>query len=450
MISIKIKKGCFLNIGGKPSPDSEELGKPLRVAMLPEKIPFIKPRLLVKPNYTVKIGSPLFEDKRQPVIRFLSPGAGKVKEINFGPRRIVREIVIELDDKEDFVGFEAFSENDIQRIDREKLVNAILNGGLWHLIREFPFRDIARYKSVPPAIFVSLGAMEPFHPQPEIYLKGQQDLFLYGISVLKKLAPQVFIAASQDSASVLKDGIITHLIDGHYPADDPGVFLYHAKTSAAENRSWYISGQDILLLAQLLKTGKYPIERTITLGGSMAAEKKHIKTRIGAPLSHIVRERILHNGKSPRYVVGGIFRGYAASPESYMSLYETSLTLIPDSDEREFLSFIRPGYDKPSFSKTFLSVFNKAPSDMSANLRGEERGCVGCNSCVKVCPVDIMPNFAFKSVMADEIEEALAHGLLDCVECGLCSYVCTSKIEICDILKKSKAKYYNEQAAPTG
>jgi len=82
---------------------------------------------------------------------------------------------------------------------------------------------------------------------------------------------------------------------------------------------------------------------------------------------------------------------------------------------------------------------------MSANLRGEERGCVGCNSCVKVCPVDIMPNFAFKSVLADEIEEALAHGLLDCVECGLCSYVCTSKIEICDILKKSKARYYQER-----
>ena len=446
MISVKIQKGYSLNIEGKPAPDIRELKKPASVAMLPEKIPFIKPRLLVKPGYTVKIGSPLFEDKRQPMIKFLSPGAGRIANINFGPRRIVKEIVIALDNHEESLEFASFSDKDIQSIEREKLVKAILAGGLWHLIREFPFRDIARHKIIPPSIIVSLSSKEPFQPEPQIYLNGREDLLVYGISVLKKLAPKVCVAVSSDKAYLLRqENMITHLIEGEYPADDPGVLLYHTKTSADENRSWYISGQNLLLLAELLKTGQYPVERTVVLGGSSASESGHFRTRIGVPLSHIVQDRALLNGTSPRYVAGGILRGYTVSPESYLGMYETSLSLIPEGHEREFMAFVRPGFDRPSFSRTFLSIFNKSPFKMTGSRHGEDRACVSCNSCVKVCPVDILPNFAFKCVLADELEESLAHGMLDCVECGLCSYVCPSKIEICDILKTAKAKYYQEQ-----
>ena len=60
--------------------------------------------------------------------------------------------------------------------------------------------------------------------------------------------------------------------------------------------------------------------------------------------------------------------------------------------------------------------------------------------------MDILPQFTFKAVEADEIEEALALGLLDCVECGLCSFVCPAKLELSDILKKAKEAYAKEIA----
>jgi Na+-transporting NADH:ubiquinone oxidoreductase subunit A len=72
---------------------------------------------------------------------------------------------------------------------------------------------------------------------------------------------------------------------------------------------------------------------------------------------------------------------------------------------------------------------------------------VACNACTKVCPVEILPQLAFKSLLADDIEEALAHGLLDCVECGLCTYVCPAKIELCHHLTAAKRRYYQEQNA---
>jgi Na+-transporting NADH:ubiquinone oxidoreductase subunit A len=60
--------------------------------------------------------------------------------------------------------------------------------------------------------------------------------------------------------------------------------------------------------------------------------------------------------------------------------------------------------------------------------------------------VDILPQFAYKAILVGEVEEYLEHGLLDCVECGLCSYVCPSKIDLFESLKAAKASFYKEQA----
>ena len=65
--------------------------------------------------------------------------------------------------------------------------------------------------------------------------------------------------------------------------------------------------------------------------------------------------------------------------------------------------------------------------------------------CADICPVDILPQLTYKAVLAEEVEEALEHGLLDCVECGLCTYVCPSKIELTESLKSAKAAYRKER-----
>jgi Na+-transporting NADH:ubiquinone oxidoreductase subunit A len=73
MISARIRKGYNLNIAGQPSPEVKQLKRPKQVAALPEKIRFIKPRLLVEVEDKVKVGTPLFEDKRNSDLKFLSP-----------------------------------------------------------------------------------------------------------------------------------------------------------------------------------------------------------------------------------------------------------------------------------------------------------------------------------------------------------------------------------------
>ena len=446
MIFVQVKKGYKTKIAGGPSPEVEPLEKPEQVALLPEKIPFVKPRLKVKIGDKVKVGTPIFEDKRNPNLIFLSPGGGKITTIELGPRRVIKKVVVALDEDEAYETFPMITEAQLETIERKTLVETIMTGGLWPLFRELPFRDVADPDVLPPCIIVSLDANEPFQPVPEAYLKGNISLFEFGIKILQKLSQNLIISTSADNSYVIEqlNSHVTHVCQGVYPAEDPGVVLYHIKRTPAENQTWFINGQDLLLVAMLLGTGKYPVARTVALGGTRARGKKHFYTRIGVPLGHLTQGRSMNTDNS-RYIVGGIFRGYSDEKDSYMGFYETSLALIPEGNEKEFLGFARAGFNKPSRSRAFLSYFNKSLMPMDCNCHGEERACVNCGFCTEICPVDILPQFTYKCILSDEIEEALAHGMLDCVECGLCTYVCPSKIELCDVIKNTKKAYYLEQ-----
>lgn len=444
MINVSVKKGHDLKISGKPGQSLHELDRPETVAVLPEHIPFVKPRLKVETGQKVKIGTPLFEDKRDTDIVFPSPGAGEVVRIAYGKRRIIREIVIRLDDEETCEEFPKASLADLEVMDRETLVDRLVTGGMWPFIRELPFRDLADRSTQPSSVILALNSKDSFQPSPRVYLSGQEELFEYGMAMLKKLsgAVHVMVAHSGEGLPAWAEKHVTHLVRGAYPADDPGVLLYHIKTSSDENRAYYLNGQDLLLLASFMKEGRMPTRRVIAIGGARAKEKHHVLARIGSPVSHL-----LHGADgSPSYVAGGLWRGYKVDSDSFVGLFESSLTVVDAGDEEEFFGFLRPGYLRPSFSRTFLSVFNPSQVDMDTGMHGEERACVNCGYCAAVCPVDILPQFTFKSILADEIEEALAHGLLDCVECGLCSYVCPSKIEVANQLKTAKTGYYKERA----
>jgi Na+-transporting NADH:ubiquinone oxidoreductase subunit A len=315
------------------------------------------------------------------------------------------------------------------------------------MIRMLPFRDLPDPEMTPPCIFVTIGNLEPFHPQPESFLIGREDLFRFGVKILNRLSrSRVYVAACGADAQVLSEfeDLITHTYHGGYPAHDAGVLLYHTKSAPSDNRAWYIDAQDLMLLAELFQTGRYPTRRTVVLGGSKAVERQHYQTRIGVPLRLLMGDEI--DDEDCRCIVGGILSGYTSAKDSYLGFYETGVTLLPAGNEREVMASFQPGFRKHSYSRTFLSVFNRGDFVMNCNIHGGVRACIACNHCPDVCPVDILPQLTYKSILVGEVEESLAHGLLDCVECGLCSYVCPSKIELLDTIKKAKAAYYNEQA----
>jgi Na+-transporting NADH:ubiquinone oxidoreductase subunit A len=452
MRMLKVKKGYGFRITGAPKADLRTLEDPPQLALLPARIPFIKPRLQVAEGDRVQIGTTLFHDKRNPAFIFRSPAGGTIARIAFGPRRVIEAIVIDRDiQSETHVAFEDYSDGRLADLARDRLIQAVLEGGMWWVFRELPFRDLPDPAAEPPMILVGLDAREPFLADPAVYLQDQQELLAIGLQVLHKLAPDrvvVYCDAGNRKLQQMLHPHLTHTVSGRYPADDPGTVLYHLKQDASQNRSWCVNGQDLLNLARFLVQGRYPVRRVVSVGGSASPEKQHVITRIGVPLKHLVPATV--NGNQTRYIVGGVMRGFTSSVDGFMGLYETGLTLLPLSAREEFLALYKPGFNKPTYSRAFASAFAPRPVDYDCNLSGGERACIACMHCADVCPVDILPQLAYKAVLADEVEEYLAHGLLDCVECGLCSYVCPSKIELTHTLKMAKAAYASEQAALRG
>ena len=452
MAFLSIPKGLNLNIAGQPALEVVDCPAPATLALLPERIPFFKPRLLVAEGEQVRVGTPLVADKRNPQVILVSPAGGKVTAIRLGPRRVIREIVITRDTTEEFIESTPLTLEDLAHHGRTDLIARIITGGLWPLMRQFPFGDYARIDSIPPAIIVALDSQEPFQPDPRSYLKGREDLIEYGLTVLERMGAEqihVTLAADRNNLARTLNGRSLLAYTGKYPAGESGVTLYHIKRSSTENRAWYIRGQDLLLWAQLLQSGRYPTERVVAVGGNLNGGRHHYRTRLGAPLAQLLRHTKIPDAQ--RFVVGGIFSGYRGTPDSHLGLLESSLTLLDEGHREEFLALFNPGLDKPTFSRVFASRLKNRPVTVDCNKHGGDRACIACMHCGDVCPVDILPQLAFKAIQVGEVEEYLAHGLLDCVECGLCSYVCPSKIELTATLKKAKAEYMAEYNwAPDG
>ena len=454
MKTLSVKKGLPLSVAGAPAPKIEKGPDVSSVAFLPEILPAVKPRLLVKNGDTVKIGTPLFKDKNNPELLFLSPGGGVVTEILYGHRRAISRIVIQTERAEDHEPFEPVDKDKLAAMDRKALISNLMARGLWGFIRNLPYRTIPAADDTPASIWVSLDPSDPFQVPSGVYLEGNESLFAFGIKALERLGAPVFVCerlGSEVSHETVAP-LVTHRVSGTYPAEDPGVVLYHTKTSPRENHAWFINGQDVLMLAEGLSTGRYPTARIVSISapqegnGSAAPAGCYVKTRLGAPLASLISLLSAEsNGEHRRWIMGGLFRGRTVPKDGYLGLTETSLLIAEDAGDPELFGFLRPGLKKPTASRTFLYALHKKPFAPMTDMHGEERACINCGKCQAICPVDIMVPFAYKSIYAGEIEDALAHGLLDCVVCGLCSFVCPAKIELAETFESTRHAYHQDR-----
>ncbi|MFH2093269.1 MAG: 4Fe-4S dicluster domain-containing protein [Pseudomonadota bacterium] len=444
MKKFKASKGFKTILAGLPDLSMIRLPEPETVAVSAMDIPYIRPRLLVKEWDRVKIGTPLFCDKRNPCIVYVAPASGTVQKIVFGTRRALIEIVILIDkttDKTDAIRFDPIDETTLNKIPKADLIKRLQEGGLWQCFREFPFKDSADEHHTPPMIIVSLNGNDPFSPHPGLALENESSFFEFGLKVLNQLTDKVIVStrhSSRDRLGAIQESV-THVAPDVFPAWDPGVVLYHEKTSIEENRSWCISAEHLVLVAKFMLIGVYPIKRVVTV--TRPHDKKpHIITRQGAPIKNLAGQL-----QPNSIITTGRFNGRVADPDTHLGFFESTLNIINQSPTEELLGFLQPGFSKPSVSHTFASSLLGRPQDLDCNLHGEERACINCGYCTKICPVDLMPSFIMKALHSDDIEDALNLGLLDCCRCGLCSYTCPSKIELTHILSQGMDTHYKDK-----
>ncbi|RAP34427.1 hypothetical protein DID77_01070 [Candidatus Marinamargulisbacteria bacterium SCGC AG-439-L15] len=446
MKQLTIKHPWSMTFKGKPSLEILNLEKSSKIGLLPSSIPFFKPRLLVKEGDLVKIGTPIFKDKKTESIQFCSPAAGRVSEINYGERRAIESVVIDVSETEEKEVFTQFSKEALDSVDRASLVSHLLKMGLWPMLKSFPFYEIANPELTPPSIFISLDDDEPHKPSSEVLLKDRVDQLHYGLAILKKLCPTVKVSASDQNPLVKTElkSVVTHLVSGVYPANSPGAVLYHQKKDASENSAWFIGLQNLLQMAEALQSGSHPTHMISVLSGEKVDKPQHIVIRRGASLQEVLNERASMD--NARVIAGGLFTGRSTNNSSYLGYYEDAIQVIREKDESEFMAFLKLGLEKVTYSRAYLYSFFKRHEEVtqSAALNGSLRSCIACGKCEEVCPVDIPQQILFKTIQSDDIETAMTQGLLDCSGCNLCTYVCPSKIELSTIVSDAKAALHKE------
>ena len=445
MEDLKIARGFDLKVAEQPDLSLIHLASPSTLGCCAGDVPFIRPKLLVKEGQDVRTGEALFTDKRDTSIQYVSPGTGRIERVVYGPKRRLMEVVIEAGPEDEFLESRPVSFGDIADMPKEDLVSCLKKGGLWQSFRQFPVQDTADASHIPAMIIVSLEGNDLFSPHPAVLLKENIDAFEAGMAILQKFSHRVVSVCRKSSLGQIR-GLdesvadqITHTTSDVYPAWNPGAVLYQLKQQVEENSSWCIRLDHLIMMGRYLLFGRYPVEKIVTITRTKD-RRPHLLTRQGVPVSAL-------SGNIPgdALITTGRFNGRILDKDAHLGFFENTVNMIDAGPEDELFGFVRPGWNKPTASGTFLSSLFKPTVRLDCTLHGEARACINCSYCERICPNGLMPSFIMKALHSDDLEEALNLGLLDCCNCGLCAYVCPSKIELTQSFSQAVDAYYKDK-----
>lgn len=71
---------------------------------------------------------------------------------------------------------------------------------------------------------------------------------------------------------------------------------------------------------------------------------------------------------------------------------------------------------------------------------GEARPCIRCSSCVRACPVGLLPLEMAARIRTDDYAGAVELGLKDCIACGCCAWVCPARIPLVQYFGHAKGE----------
>lgn len=156
-------------------------------------------------------------------------------------------------------------------------------------------------------------------------------------------------------------------------------------------------------------------ERIVTVSGDAISTPSNFVVPLGVPISFLIEAAGGFSKEARKVITGGPMMGTAQ--------FDLSVPVI----------------------KTTSSVLALATVDETYN---PEAVCIRCGKCVAHCPMNLMPNKLSYLCQNGDTKSAVEYNILDCMQCGMCSYVCPgNKNMLADIrvMRSAAMQYVRER-----
>lgn len=444
---IKIKKGLDLPIQGEPKQQIHDGPAVTRVAILGEEYVGMRPTMFVQVGDVVKLGQPLFEDKKNPGVKYTAPAAGTVVEINRGAKRVLQSVVIEVSG-DDSIDFGAHKAEELAGLSREQVQQTLVDSGMWTAIRTRPYSKTPAIGSAPSAIFVNAMDTNPLAADPQIIIAERKDDFENGLRVLSVLTDgTLYLSKAPGTDIAVGDTqVAINEFDGPHPAGLVGTHIHYLEPVGAKKMVWHINYQDVLAIGSLFLTGKLDNRKVISIAGPAATNPRLLRTQMGACTTE------LSEGESAdgevRVVSGSVLLGTNAhGVHGYLGRYHNQISLLMEGREKKFLGWLAPGAEMHSVTRAYLAHLNpKRLFNMTTSTNGSDRSMVPIGNYEKVMPLDILPTLLLRDMLSGDTDGAQSLGCLELDEedLALCTYVCPGKYNYGPVLRDCLTKIEKE------
>lgn len=444
---IKINKGLDLPIGGAPQQQISDGAAVTRVAVLGEEYVGMRPTMHVQVGDKVKKGQILFEDKKNPGVKFTAPASGEVVEVNRGAKRVLQSVVVKVEGS-DAVTFDKIAAENIASTSREQLQSVLVESGMWTAFRTRPFSKAPALDSIPSSIFVTAIDTNPLAADPAVVVAEREADFVNGLNALTQLSGgKVFVCKAPGAAIPTgQSAVAVEEFAGPHPAGLPGTHIHYLDPVGSKKAVWHINYQDVIAIGSLLVNGELDNTRVLAIGGPAAKNPRLVRTLLGADLAELTDAELTDG--DVRVISGSVLSGTTAQGvHAFLGRFHLQVSLIKEGREKKFLGWITPGSDKHSVTRAYLG--HLSPSrvyDMTTSTNGSERSMVPIGNYERVMPLDILPTLLLRDLISGDTDSAQTLGCLELDEedLALCTYVCPGKYNYGPILRSCLATIEKE------
>jgi electron transport complex protein RnfC len=284
-------------------------------------------------------------------------------------------------------------------------------------------------------LIINGGECEPYLTCDDRLMRERAEGIVEGIRLIAHAAgaremlvgiednkPDAIAAMERAAAGT---GVQIRVVPAMYPMgwDKQMIQVLTGKEVPAEGRSAEIgvlvhNVATAWAVREAIRSGRPLVSRVVTVSGAAVAAPGNLEVPIGALASDLVKACGGLLSEPQRIVLGGPMMG--------TQLPHLKVPMVKGSSGLLALTGKEIG----------LRVDPTSPAP-----------CIRCSTCVRACPVGLLPLEMAAHIRAADLAAAVGLGLKDCIGCASCSYVCPAHIPLAHYFNYAKGELAAQEKA---